>query len=311
MKHPQRANPFRIHGVVGGDYFTNRADELKRITRALTDPGTKLLIYSPRRMGKTAAIMEAIASIQKNGGQAFLADLSTSSNAVDMGNRILAAASRNMGKKWSRFIIDVVSRLHLTITLRPDPATGIPSPSIDFNLRADEVGKQPQTLSNVLDAIDESAKDAGTMVGIALDEFQEIHKFGGATAEWDLRAAIQRHGHVSYVLSGSREHFIQRMAESKGALYKLVDKLPFGPINPRRLADWIDTRMSETGIRAQGAGDPIVRLAGPRTRDIVQVARRCYDLAVVTGRATIEDVEKAFGTLSERSTISFTHAGFR
>lgn len=294
MKKRQNGNPFRIHGVVGGDYFTDRADELKRITHALTEPGSKLLVYGPRRMGKTSAIMNAMDSIHKNGGHAFLADLSTSSTAVDMGNRILGAASRIMGKKWRRFITDVVSRLNVTVSLTPDPATGIPLPSIDFNLRGDETGKQRQTLSSVLDAINKTAKECNMMVGIALDEFQEIHKFGGETAEWVLRSSIQKHGHVGYVLSGSREHLIQRMVNSKGALYKLVDKLPFGPINPRHLAEWIDKRMSAAGIEVQGAGDHVVHLAGPRTRDIVQVARRCYERTVIKGRATIEDVENAF-----------------
>ena len=214
-----------------------------------------------------------------------------------MGNRILAAASRVMGKKWRRFITDVVSRLNVTVSLTPDPATGIPLPSIDLNLRADETEKQRQTLSGILDAINETAKESGMVVGIALDEFQEIHKFGGETAEWDLRASIQKHGHVGYVLSGSREHLIQRMVQSDGALYKLVDKLPFGPINPGHLAKWIDTRFSAGGIEVRGVGDHLVHLAGPRTRDIVQVARRCYDLTAVRGQATIEDVENAFADI--------------
>ena len=144
------------------------------------------------------------------------------------------------------------------------------------------------------------------MVGIALGEFQEIHKFGGETAEWDLRSAIQNHGYVWYVLSGSREHLIQRMVNSKGALYKLVDKLPFGPINPRQLAYWIDTRMSAAGIEVQGAGDHVVHLAGPRTRDIVQVARTCYDLAAIRGQVTIEDVENAFeGIIGEEHDLLY------
>jgi hypothetical protein len=84
------------------------------------------------------------------------------------------------------------------------------------------------------------------------------------------------------------------MVKSKGALYKLADKLPFGPIDSRHLAHWIDTRMSAAGIGVQGAGDYIVQLAGPRTRDIVQVARRYYDLASIRGRVTVEDVLNAF-----------------
>lgn len=294
MKKRRVENPFRIHGVVEGDYFTDRDDELKRLLQALTEPGSKLLVYGPRRMGKTSAIIKAADTINKQGGHAFLADLSTASTAVDMGNRILAAASRIIGKKWKNFITDVVSRLNVTVSLTPDAATGIPLPSIDINLRGDDIGKQRQTLSGVLDAINGTAKERKITVGIALDEFQEIHKFGGETAEWDLRASIQQHGNIGYILSGSREHLIQRMIDGKGALYKLVDKLLFGPINPRHMAAWIDRRMTDAGIKVHGVGDHVVHLTGARTRDIVQVARRCYDLTVSEGRATIEDVEHAF-----------------
>jgi hypothetical protein len=294
MKKPPLGNPFRIHGVVAGDYFTDRDDELKRLVQALTEPGSKLLVYSPRRMGKTSAVMNAVDTVNENGGHAFLADLSTASTAVDMGNRILAASSRIIGKNWKNFITDVVSRLNVTVSLTPDPATGIPLPSIDINLRNDEIGKQRQTLSGILDAINATAKERKITVGIALDEFQEIHKFGGETAEWDLRASIQQHGNIGYVLFGSRKHLIQRMIDSKGAFYKMVDKLPFGAISPRHMAAWIDNRMAEAGIKAQGVGNCIVHLAGARTRDIVQVARRCYNRTAVRKRATIEDAEHAF-----------------
>ncbi|MBW2370035.1 MAG: ATP-binding protein [Deltaproteobacteria bacterium] len=294
MKNRVVGNPFRIHGLVGDDFFTDRDDELKRLVRALTDPGSKLLVYSPRRMGKTSAIMKAVDTVNKSGGHAFLVDLSTASTAVDMGNRILAAASRILGKKWKNFISDIVTRLNVTISLTPDSTTGIPLPSIDINLRGEEIGKQRQTFSNVLDAINETAGERKITVGMALDEFQEIHKFGGETAEWDFRASIQQHGNIGYVLSGSREHLIQRMVNNKGALYKLVDKLPFGPINPRHMAEWIDKRMSDAGIEIQGVGDHIVHRTGGRTRDIVQVARRCYDRAVSVGSASVEDVEHAF-----------------
>jgi hypothetical protein len=211
-----------------------------------------------------------------------------------MGNRILMAASIIMKKKWTEFVTDVVSRLNVKVTLTPDSTTGILLPSIDVKLRGDEIEKQRQTFCSVLDAINDTAKKRNLTVGIALDEFQEIHKFGGETAEWELRASIQRHGHIGYVLSGSREHIIQRMIDRKGALYKLADKLPFGPIDPHFMARWIDTRMSASGIKVQGVGDRAVHRAAPRTRDIVQVSRKCYDRTAFNDRATAEDVERAF-----------------
>lgn len=293
MKKP-RYNPFRIHGVVEGEYFTNRTDEIERMVIALTEPGSKLLVYGPRRMGKTSTILQAIARVNEAGEHAFLADLSTASTAVDMGNKILAEASRVLGKKWKGFISDIVSKLSVSISLTPDPGTGTILPSVDFNLRDRDADEQRKTLGSVLDAINEIAGERKITIGIGLDEFQEINNFGGETAEWDLRGTIQRHGNVSYLLAGSKEHLVHRMILNKGALYKLVDKMPFGPMDVEYLANWIDSRLRSAGIKTAKVGADIVRAAGPRTRDVVQVARKCFDLTNSKGMATSDDIDQAF-----------------
>lgn len=307
VKKP-RYNPFRIHGVVGGEYFTNRTDEIEQMAVALAEPGCKLLVYGPRRMGKTSTILQAIARINEAGKHAFLADLSTASTPVDMGNKILAEASRVLGKKWKDFISDIVSKLSVSISLTPDPGTGTILPSMDFNLRDRDAVEQRKTLGSVLDAINEIAGERKKTIGIALDEFQEIHNFGGETAEWDLRGTIQRHGNVSYLLAGSREHLVHRMILNKGALYKLVDKMPFGPMDAEYLASWIDSRLTSAGVKAAGVGTEIVRVAGPRTRDVVQVARKCFDLTHAKGKATSDDVDEAFREIVEEEfDLLFSH----
>lgn len=57
---PQSANPgpnpFRVSGVVDDAHFIDRAQELTRLRAALAEPGGKLLVYGPRRMGKTSAL---------------------------------------------------------------------------------------------------------------------------------------------------------------------------------------------------------------------------------------------------------------
>lgn len=297
--HP---NPFQIHGVVQGDSFTDREEEVSRIRRALTEPGSKLLVYGPRRMGKTSAILRALEEIHGKGTPAILVDLTTASTPVDMGNRILTVAAKAVGTRWRDFITDLVNRLRFGVSLTPDPVSGIILPSLDVGLREHSEDEQRRTLGSVLDALNEMAVTRGTTLGIALDEFQEIGKFGGQTAEWDLRGIIQRHNAIGYVLAGSREHLIQRMIESEGAFYKMVDKLPFGPMDPGHLARWIDLRMTDRGVPARGLGEQIVKIGGPRTRDVVQIARRCFDLAHILlqdcpDRAFQEIIDEEFDLL--------------
>lgn len=294
MASPSRDdNPFRVHGVVTDEFFTDRADELSRIGRVLSEPGAKLLVYGPRRMGKTSALVQAIARHESDGGIAFIADVSTASTLVDIANRILEAAGRTLGKRWRDVISDFVARIGLTLSLTPEPTTGLILPSLDVGLRSASLEEQRRSLGQTLDAIDALAAQRGVNMGIVLDEFQEIGRFGGESAEWHLRGVIQHHQHVSYVLAGSEAHIIERMLDKGRAFYALADHLRFGPIEPDHMARWIDSRLEDGRVRSTGVGDEVVREAGPRTRDIVLVAREVWDSAVTSGAATSADVLEA------------------
>ena len=294
MSRTRGANPFRIHGVVTQQFFTDRAAELDRILAALKEPAAKLLVYGPRRMGKTSALVRAIARHEDTGGVAFLADMSTASTLVDVANRILEAAGRALGRKWSDSIGDFVKRLGMKISLTPDPGSGLILPSLDVSLRAAPLEEQRTSLAKTLDSIEGLAKARKTTIGVVLDEFQEIQRFGGEAGEWHLRGIIQHHQHVSYVLAGSQAHIIERMLDKGRAFYGLADQLQFGPIDPVHLSKWIDGRMTKAGVSARGVGAAIIALAGPRTRDIVQVARTCFDNCKMSGRAGQEAVTQAF-----------------
>lgn len=305
MPKSQGSNPFRIHGVVTEQFFTDRALELDRILAALREPAAKLLVYGPRRMGKTSALVRAIARHEDAGGVAFLADMSTASTLVDVANRILEAAGRALGRKWSDSINDFVKRLGMTITLTPDPGSGLILPSLDVSLRGAPLEEQRTSLAKTLDSIDGLAKARKTTIGVVLDEFQEIQRFGGDAGEWHLRGIVQHHQHVSYVLAGSQAHIIERMLDKGRAFYGLADQLQFGPIDPAHLSKWIDSRMSKAGVNARGVGAAIIALAGPRTRDIVQVARKCFDNSRMSGKAGDDAVSQAFDDVTTEQEALF------
>src|SRR5690606_18662551 len=111
-----------------------------------------------------------------------------------------------------------------------------------------------------------------------------------------LRGVIQHHRHVRYVLAGSDERLITAMLGSSRPFYKLLTPLHVGPIDPAHLAGWIEQRMRATGLRIvdDGVGALIVRVAGPRTRDVVQLAHEVVELARSSGEVTAAAVEAAF-----------------
>ncbi len=286
-------NPFRVGGTVVGEHFTDRADELKRIVAALSEPQAKLLIYGPRRMGKTSTLESAVLRLREEKRAAVVADLSTATTLADMASRILQAAARQLRATWENVVGDLVNHLKFGVSVVLDPNSGSPTLVLDLSRRNAPLQDQRTSLGAALDAIEQLAAEKGKPIGIVLDEFQEIHRFGGEEAEWHLRGVIQEHRHVSYVLAGSRESLIHQMTQKNRAFFRLFELLRFGPMDEDHLATWIESRLETRGVGARGAGRRIVELARPRTRDIVQLARAGFRIGARAGALSELDVETA------------------
>lgn len=287
-------NPFRIGGTVVGRYFTDRADEVGRIAAALAERQAKLLISGPRRMGKSSAIAAAVGRLRRKRQPVVVADLSTATALADVASRILQAAAAQLSARWKDAVGELIRHLQIAVTVVPDPATGHPTLVLDVGRRRASLEEQRLTLAQALDSIDRLAADKSSTIGIVLDEFQEIHRFGGEEAEWHLRGVIQDHRHAAYVLAGSRTSLVEAMVRKNRAFYKLFELLVFGPMDERHLSRWIDSRLESHGVRPNGAGARIVELARPRTRDIIQLARAAFQVGLPAGQLGAGDVERAF-----------------
>lgn len=300
-------NPFRIHGAVSGAFFTDRAAEVKRIAATLREPGAKLLVVGERRVGKTSALLAAIHAVRRQGGHALLVDLSTAASVADAATRLLEGATRGLGPGWRNVAELIARRVSATLIVRPDPATGLLIPSLQVEARRRDVAEQQRTLGQVLDALEEIAVRKRATIGVVLDEIQELHALGGEQAEWHLRGVIQHHQHLSYVLAGSRPSLLREMTGEGRAFFGMLDQLAFGPIPAAHLATWIDARLSSARVAARGIGAECIRLAGPRTRDVVQLARKAFDVVVASNRRRAEapDVALAFEELIDEMDDAF------
>ena len=287
-------NPFRISGTVHGKFFTDRDAELKRIRDALREPSHKLLLYGPRRIGKTSTLVNAVAAVNASKGFAFMADLSTVTTIADMANKVMTGASAVLGRSATRWIRDLAGKLQFAIKMTPDPVTGAILPSLDVTARDAPREDQQRALEGVLDSLDSLAAQRGVTLGLVFDEFQEIGRLGGDSVEWHLRGVMQRHQHLSYVAAGSKPSLLTAMVGKGRAFYQLFTPMHSRPIERHHLAEWIDARMESCGLVPDGAGATCVAWAGPRTRDIVRLARKCVDRARTKGHVGTDAVMAAF-----------------
>jgi hypothetical protein len=294
-------NPFTIGVLPRPGEMADRVTELDRIARALSDPGSKLIVYGDRRLGKSATMECAAARVREGGQPVAIVDLSTASGPADAANRILSAVHAEIGTPWRDALRSIAQRLKLGVTFSIPTDGGLPRVGLDLGGAGTEPPEPHRLVPDVLDAIESELASRHTTLGIGLDEFQRIHDWGGTDAEWALRGAMQRHRQIAYVMAGSARSLIEQMIASKDrAFWKLADTMHFAPIDPEVMAEWIVTRADDTGVPFDpGGATLIVALAGPRTRDIVQLARAVWDAADAEGEVATEPdgVRRAFDRL--------------
>jgi hypothetical protein len=283
-------NPFRIGVHVSGAYFTDRAAEVKRIRRAFMEP-TRLLVFGPRRMGKSSAIAVASERARREGALVVRADLSTASTLVDVANRLLHSLSAQREPGW---LARLAGSLAATVSLTVDPVTGAPRIIFGAEARQAPLERQRRSLETVVEALAAEGKEAGR-VGVVLDEFQAIVRFGGEEAEWHLRDLMQRHDELSFVCAGSEVSLVKEMLEEHRAFFRMFELLRVGPVDPEHLGRWIDARLEKAGVTPDGAGAAAVERAGPRTQDILQVARHLYARGLGSGAVGAAQVGPAMG----------------
>jgi hypothetical protein len=294
-------NPFTLGVLAGPGDMADRVEELDRIARALTEPGGKLIVYGDRRLGKSATLECAAARVRQGGHPVAIVDLSTASGPADAANRILSAVHAEIGTPWRDSLRAIAQRLKLGVTLSLPTDGGPPQVGLDLGGLGADVPEPHRLVPDVLDAIESELERRTASLGIGLDEFQRIHDWGGTDAEWALRGAIQRHRAIAYVMAGSARSLIEQMIGAKDrAFWKLADTMHFTPIDVTVMADWIASRADDTGVPFDPTGTTmIVALAGPRTRDIIQLARAVWDAADAEGGVATEPdgVRRAFDRL--------------
>ena len=197
-------NPFEYGSAVSGNAFYDR-DEVKRAILNVIDGGNNVLLYGPRRYGKSSLVAQMFADLSAKGVRCVSVDL--------MEVRSLDVFVRRYAQLVYRALAPAEGALRRLSnafrSLRPSLSldeSGSPSLSLSFASNS----ASDLDLADVLDLPERLAD--GRQVVVALDEFQEVSRLmRGKAFERMMRARIQHHRHVSYVFLGSRKHMLRRM----------------------------------------------------------------------------------------------------
>lgn len=217
-------NPFITLSFYGPEYFCGREQEL-RILKEHFDNERNVVVYSWRRLGKTALVRRFEWYLEKERGAAVVyADLfgATDMNAAI---RLITQAVYERFGRVSGGFSEVFRQLLgvLGIELSFDALSGQPKFNIGFRQ-----GAQPE---KSLQALGEFLESRGMPVLIVLDEFQQITDFTDCNGEAVFRGWMQSFPCLRFIFSGSHRHMMLSMFASKNRpFYRSVQLMLLNPI---------------------------------------------------------------------------------
>ena len=234
-------NPFITRGYIPPQLFCDRTEEADRLTKSLLN-GNDVVLFSPRRMGKTELILHVFdqKEIQKNYYTFFVDILHTTSLrefTFFFGKEVFRVLQSASGKALER-LVSLLKSLQGKITY--DAVTGQPS----FGLSIGDIQRPEYTLEEIFTYLD----NAGKPCLVAIDEFQQIVEYEDKNVEALLRGYVQRMSNCHFIFAGSKRIIMNEMFQSPARpFYKSADPMELKSIAMSVYADFVVRNFEDYG----------------------------------------------------------------
>ncbi|MDR2384597.1 MAG: ATP-binding protein [Tannerella sp.] len=235
-------NPFSYGAVVKGENFYDREEDCKRIVETLAG-GNNIVLYAPRRFGKTSLVFRAIEQLEKQDFICVYFDFMpvfSPESFVRLYAKALAAKQSNL-QKFANTFVSLVKSIRPVLGFGQE---GTPEFSIDFaGSTVDET-----VVSQLLDLPEMIAKNSKRVL-VFFDEFQEVEKLKDIHFEGLLRSKIQQQQGVNYLFFGSKTHIMQAMFnDKKRAFYQAASQMTISHLPEKDTIAFLQQNFSKKGI---------------------------------------------------------------
>ncbi len=232
-------NPFITRGYIPYECFCDREEETQRLTKSLVN-GNDVVLFSPRRMGKTGLIGHVFERKEiKDGYYTFFVDILHTTSLREftffLGKEVFKAL-QPAGRKVIDSLVGALKSLQGKITY--DSVTGQPS----FGISLGDIQRPEFTLEEILNYLD----NAGKPCIVAIDEFQQITEYEDDNVEAFLRGHIQRMKNCHFIFAGSKRSIMSAMFQSPARpFYKSADPLELKAIDKGVYSEFVVKKFSE------------------------------------------------------------------
>jgi uncharacterized protein len=251
-------NPFRFGSLALDAAFTDREEERAEVISDVRN-GQDVVIFAPRRFGKSSLAWSAIQTLSAEGVLVAQVDLMTTPTKERLASALAKTIFEQIASPLERVKERALAPFR-SLTVQPtvtvDPQDGSFSFSFALGRSADDVDA---TLERLLQLPAELGSARGRRTAMVMDEFQEIVEIDPRLPNL-LRAVFQQQPEVAHVYLGSRRHVMERIFNDRNQpFWRSAKSIELGPIEPQPFETFIVERFETTNRRlAPGVVDAIL-----------------------------------------------------
>ena len=296
MRKP--VNPFIITGYHSPAYFCDRTEELSWLQEQFVNE-RNIVLYSWRRMGKTALVSHFFHNVRKDRrAEGVFVDLLGTSNLSDANRNIAEAIVKQLGnlsKGIGQRLLKMLGTIGATIGV--DPISG--TPQVTFGV------VQNQSISTSLEALGGFLLEMKTPIIICIDEFQQVVNYPEKHAEATFRTWIQNLPMVRFIFLGSQRHMMTSMfSEKNRPFYRSAQMRQLDPLPDPEYSKFIKTFFRKNGKSIESIHIDIIFKWTRKQTYYVQLV--CNKLFGKTDQVSIEILEEIFREIIQQEIPLFS-----
>jgi len=256
-------NPFVFGTPVQEAAFIDREAECSRLCAYLRN-SQNVIIYSPRKFGKTSLVLKALSALEGQVLPVFI-----DCYAITSEKELAASLSEKVLSYYPEHeILSAVKRLFGGISPKIT-IKSLPEVEIAVEWQGESDWKESLVLPQKL------AMDKGMPVALVFDEFQELASFENLLKV--LRSSFQHQPDVSFVFIGSRRHMMEWIFQAQESpFYNFGAHINLRTIPEEAFSAYIEKAFAEGGIRLEeGVTQEILSLTGCHPH---YTQRLCFEL---------------------------------
>ena len=236
-------NPFVFGKAAEGSFFTDRAEDARRLAANLTH-GINTILISPRRWGKTSLVKKVIAEIERPGIKPVFIDIFQCKSEYEFYHAFATAVIKQTSTKldeWVEMAKTFLSNISPKFSFGSDPMN-------DFSLSF-EWNPKDDTDIGILQLPEKIAQKKNINLVVCLDEFQQLADFTDSVKfQKKLRSVWQHQQNVTYCMFGSKKHLMENIFNDKSMpFYKFGDMMFLKKIPTEEWVPLICAKFQETG----------------------------------------------------------------